>query len=148
KVSGLGALTERLGIGASCMPSEGQQRLAHLGMLSRESSDTRAAEEATAAAEDSEAAPVRRVQKAPSVAPTDERPEGRRTQPGSPREAADAEAAVSARPARLRGRRLLLIAGFLVLAAAAAVFGQYWWTVGRFTVTTDDAYVRAYNTTL
>src|SRR5262249_3595494 len=26
--------------------------------------------------------------------------------------------------------------------------GQYWWTVGRFTVTTDDAYVRAYNTTL
>src|SRR5262249_44429594 len=116
------------------MPSEGQQRLAHLRILSRASSDLRVAEEATDGAEDSEAALVRSFQEAPSVAPANERPEGRRTQPASPREAADAEAAVSARPARLRGRRLLLIAGFLVLAAAAAVFGQYWWTVGRFTV--------------
>jgi membrane fusion protein (multidrug efflux system) len=32
--------------------------------------------------------------------------------------------------------------------AAAAWFGIQWLTVGRFTVSTDDAYVQAYNTTL
>ncbi len=46
--------------------------------------------------------------------------------------------------------RRLAIAGVLLLAAigAAGMFGYHWWTVGRFTVSTDDAYVRAHNTTL
>ena len=33
-------------------------------------------------------------------------------------------------------------------SAVAGWFGYDWWTVGRFTVSTDDAYVQAYNTTL
>jgi len=52
------------------------------------------------------------------------------------------------KPARASRRRAV----FGVIAAVAAIgagwFGYNWWTVGRFTVTTDDAYVQAYNTTL
>jgi membrane fusion protein (multidrug efflux system) len=42
------------------------------------------------------------------------------------------------------------VLGAVLLAALAggAWYGQHWWTVGRFTVSTDDAYVRASNTTL
>jgi membrane fusion protein (multidrug efflux system) len=36
----------------------------------------------------------------------------------------------------------------LIALAAAGWFGVEWLTVGRFTVSTDDAYVQAYNTTL
>jgi membrane fusion protein (multidrug efflux system) len=51
-------------------------------------------------------------------------------------------------PAR-RSRKLALIALVLAIAASGAGwFGYRWWTVGRFMVTTDDAYVRADNTTL
>jgi membrane fusion protein (multidrug efflux system) len=35
-----------------------------------------------------------------------------------------------------------------VAAGGASWFGYNWWTVGRFSVSTDDAYVQAYNTTL
>ena len=52
------------------------------------------------------------------------------------------------KPARASRRK----AAFGVIATVAAIgagwFGYNWWTVGRFTVTTDDAYVQAYNTTL
>ncbi|HEX4554796.1 MAG TPA: HlyD family secretion protein [Xanthobacteraceae bacterium] len=42
-----------------------------------------------------------------------------------------------------------MIALVLAIAAGGAGwFGYHWWTVGRFMVTTDDAYVRADNTTL
>ncbi len=63
----------------------------------------------------------------------------------------DSTAPPDNKPARRRfGRpRLALLA---VLLAAAAVggswFGYRWWTVGRFMVSTDDAYVHADNTTL
>src|SRR5262249_22589759 len=53
------------------------------------------------------------------------------------------------RPRRIGRRRLALLG---VLLAAAAIgggwFGYRWWTVGRFMISTDDAYVRADNTTL
>jgi membrane fusion protein (multidrug efflux system) len=42
----------------------------------------------------------------------------------------------------------LIAAGLVVLAATAAWYGYDYATVGRFTVSTDDAYVRANNTTL
>ena len=43
----------------------------------------------------------------------------------------------------------LALGAVLVLAVGAAGwFGYGWWTIGRFTVATDDAYVQAYNTTL
>ena len=52
------------------------------------------------------------------------------------------------RPRRARRRKLAF--GMLLAAAlgTAGWFGYDWWTVGRFTVSTDDAYVQAYNTTL
>jgi membrane fusion protein (multidrug efflux system) len=58
-----------------------------------------------------------------------------------------AAAASKQKPARSR-RKTVFGAIAVVAAIGAAWFGYHWWTVGRFTVTTDDAYVQAYNTTL
>ena len=60
------------------------------------------------------------------------------------------EAEAAGQSTRKPNRRRLAIAVVLLLAAigAAGMFGYHWWTVGRFTVSTDDAYVRAHNTTL
>jgi len=49
---------------------------------------------------------------------------------------------------RLSRRTLLLGAVVAIGAGTAAWFGYDYLTVGRFTVSTDDAYVQAYNTTL
>ena len=46
------------------------------------------------------------------------------------------------------GRRQLLFAGAAAAIAAAIAFGWQYWTVGRFQVSTDDAYVQADNTTI
>ncbi len=55
----------------------------------------------------------------------------------------------SAKPAQRFSRRTLAFGSVGVVAlAAAGWFGVEWLTVGRFTVSTDDAYVQAYNTTL
>ena len=43
-------------------------------------------------------------------------------------------------------RRLGLIVGILAMAGAAAWYGTYWWTTGRFLESTDDAYVGGNNT--
>src|SRR5262245_41398752 len=50
----------------------------------------------------------------------------------------------------VRGQlRRLLMAGAAVAALAGAVwYGWDYWTVGRFQVSTDDAYVKADNTTI
>ena len=65
--------------------------------------------------------------------------------PASPR---SGSAGKKIRSRNLSRRRLALLA-FLVLAVGAGGwFGYGWWTVGRFTVSTDDAYVQAYNATL
>ena len=53
------------------------------------------------------------------------------------------------KPGRRFGlRKLAMIGAAVLLALAAGWYGYGWWTVGRFTVSTDDAYVRAYNTTV
>jgi membrane fusion protein (multidrug efflux system) len=58
-----------------------------------------------------------------------------------------AAAASKQKPAR--SRRKTVFGAIAVMAAiGAGWFGYHWWTVGRFTVSTDDAYVQAYNTTL
>jgi membrane fusion protein, multidrug efflux system len=47
------------------------------------------------------------------------------------------------------GSRKLLLAGAAVLAlSAASYFGWQYWTIGRFQVSTDDAYVQADSTTV
>jgi len=60
------------------------------------------------------------------------------------------ESAVSPpKPARKIGLRQVLLAGAAVaLLATASWYGQQYWTVGRFLVSTDDAYVKADNTTI
>jgi len=45
-------------------------------------------------------------------------------------------------------RRLLLVGASLIAIAGASDFGWRYWTVGRFQVATDDAYVKADNTTI
>jgi membrane fusion protein, multidrug efflux system len=42
-------------------------------------------------------------------------------------------------------KRLLIAALALAFLAAAAIYGDYYWTTGRFLVTTDDAYVDAHS---
>lgn len=65
------------------------------------------------------------------------------TPPAAP--AVEAEAAAPAKdPAKARSRKPLIFGA--VLAAAVAVggwYGMHWWQVGRFQVSTDDAYVAA-----
>ncbi len=51
-------------------------------------------------------------------------------------------------PRRVSRRTVALGAGLALAVGVAGWFGYSWWTVGRFTVATDDAYVQAYNTTL
>jgi membrane fusion protein (multidrug efflux system) len=64
----------------------------------------------------------------------------------SPADVATQPAATIARPWRIR--KFAIAGAVLAALAAGAYFGDYWWTVGRFTVTTDDAYVGAKSTTL
>jgi membrane fusion protein (multidrug efflux system) len=49
---------------------------------------------------------------------------------------------------RRRSRTLILAGAVLAALAAAAYYGDHWWTFGRFQVSTDDAYVGAKSTTL
>ncbi|MDQ0393987.1 HlyD family secretion protein [Labrys monachus] len=59
------------------------------------------------------------------------------------------EAAVVAPPARKgRLRPALLAAAGIAAATGAAWFGWQYWTVGRFQISTDDAYIQADNTTI
>jgi len=52
-------------------------------------------------------------------------------------------------PPRPHRRRLPVVgAAAPNVIAAGAWFGTQWWTTGRFVLSTDDAYVRSYNTTL
>ena len=51
-------------------------------------------------------------------------------------------------PAPRRRLRLLAALAGTLLLALGAYYGQYWWTQGRYLVTTDDAYVGAKNATL
>src|SRR5262249_50143900 len=84
-----------------------------------------------------------------SVIPSD----GQLTELKAPAPAAEPQAEAGAANAKptggLQAKRKILFRGAAPLAlAAAAWFGVHYVTVGRFQVSTDDAYVRANNTTL
>jgi membrane fusion protein, multidrug efflux system len=74
--------------------------------------------------------------------------------PPSPIEAKPAEITAvknqntNQKPQRSRRRARLLAAAAVVVLGVAAWFGYDYLTVGRFLVSTDDAYVQAYNTTI
>src|SRR5260221_13134870 len=71
--------------------------------------------------------------------------------PGPAGEERPSAAETTPRPPATRGRQLrkLLLIGASTLALAGAVHvGWQYWTVGRFEVSTDDAYVQADNTTI
>jgi membrane fusion protein (multidrug efflux system) len=82
----------------------------------------------------------------PPAAPPAEEPAATpdiRTETAKP---ADAELAPA--PARRSLRRLVLVFGVVAALAAGLWYGDYWWTVGRFYVSTDDAYVGAKSATI
>lgn len=55
------------------------------------------------------------------------------------------EASTETRRHRWSLKRLLIAAATLVFLAAAAIYGDFYWTTGRFLVSTDDAYVQAHS---
>jgi membrane fusion protein, multidrug efflux system len=59
-----------------------------------------------------------------------------------------ATAAAPAAVPKLNFRKLLLTGAALAVVAGAAWYGWDYWTVGRYQVATDDAYVRADSTTI
>src|ERR1043165_2044372 len=64
---------------------------------------------------------------------------------GSPNPVA-VQAATPSKKERIR--KTLIASAALVLLATASWYGWDYWTVGRFQVSTDDAYVKADNTTI
>jgi membrane fusion protein (multidrug efflux system) len=62
----------------------------------------------------------------------------------TPQPTGDTSNASSKRPIR----KLLLVGASLIAIAGASHYGWRYWTVGRFEVSTDDAYVKADNTTI
>jgi membrane fusion protein (multidrug efflux system) len=67
--------------------------------------------------------------------------------PSGPDKGADPEPVAYAKPRR-RFRTIVLSAALLAVLGGAGYFGSHWWTVGRFLVSTDDAYVGAKSATL
>jgi len=85
----------------------------------------------------------------PSEAPHKAPPAEPATTPDIPTETAKpADAELAPAPARRSLRRLVLMFGAVAALAAGLWYGHYWWTVGRFYVSTDDAYVGAKSATI
>jgi membrane fusion protein (multidrug efflux system) len=61
---------------------------------------------------------------------------------------ADAAKSATAKSRRAAGKLVLAASVAAIAIAAGSWYGAEWWTTGRFLVSTDDAYVRAHNTTL
>ncbi len=74
-----------------------------------------------------------------------------RTEPGDSR-THDAAPDGAKSASRLLGlgfnRRTLIVAAAAIAIVAGGAFGTEWWLNGRYIISTDDAYVRAHNTTL
>lgn len=83
--------------------------------------------------------------KTPAAPPAEEPAATPDTETEAPKPA-DAELAPA--PARRPARRLVLMFGAAAALAAGVWYGHYYWTVGRFIVSTDDAYVGAKTATI
>ena len=81
----------------------------------------------------------------PSHDSTLEGPQGPSTASGAPQEA---DGIAPKTPRRKWTLRALTGLGLALAVAAGGYYGQYWWTAGRYFVSTDDAYVAAKNATL
>jgi membrane fusion protein, multidrug efflux system len=94
--------------------------------------------------------PAARAEPAPPAVPNAEPPRAPLAPIAADAPAAEADdmATIGQKGRRRRGRLFALGAFAALAAAAAGWFGYDWWTVGRFTVTTDDAYVQAYTSTI
>lgn len=71
----------------------------------------------------------------------------------APAQASDQENKIQtppAEPASKKGlvKRSMIAVAVIALLGGGTYFGHYWWTTGRFMVSTDDAYVGARNATL
>ena len=88
------------------------------------------------------------LQRAEAEIPASPPPAAAPRDPAAPTSGAPGAAASPAPPRRARRRKLVLAAIVLAAAGTGGWFGYHYLTVGRFMVTTDDAYVQAYNTTL
>jgi len=88
------------------------------------------------------------LQRAEAEIPASPPPAAAPRDPTAPTSSAPGAAASPAPPRRARRRKLVLAAIVLAGAGTGGWFGYHYLTVGRFLVTTDDAYVQAYNTTL
>lgn len=89
--------------------------------------------------------------KGPRVVPPPADPESREAEKApqdAPGAKPDAEASPPAPAKRHRLRRLVIVAVALIALGAGGWYGHYWWTTGRFLVSTDDAYVGAHTATL
>jgi membrane fusion protein, multidrug efflux system len=75
--------------------------------------------------------------------------EPRPTVPAAPTLAPQAPELGEPKPRRKPGLRVLAGGVVVLLAlAGATAYGHYWWTTGRYLISTDDAYVGAKNATL
>ncbi len=94
--------------------------------------------------------PAERADADPSEPTVGRRPEEAPDQPATdqPAAAPAADAVAVSREPKSGRRKLVLMGMVALLALAAAGYGGYYVLVGRFYVSTDDAYVRANNTML
>jgi membrane fusion protein, multidrug efflux system len=91
----------------------------------------------------------RLVREGPAVTGADATARKPITQPAVEQPAVSAPMAAEAPKAKGRfSRKTVLGLGAVLLLAVGAWYGHYWWTVGRFLETTDDAYVGAHTATL
>jgi len=76
--------------------------------------------------------------------------EMRRVEQEAPQEAPATAPEAKGRPAPPKRslKRTVLIGGLVAALAFGAWYGHYWWTAGRFIVSTDDAYVGVHTATL
>jgi membrane fusion protein, multidrug efflux system len=103
--------------------------------------------EPVGSADDLQAEPLQPDEQKISVEPAAEARAPSPAEP-TPLETTPSATVAAPQPRRLGRRKAALGAVVAIAAGVAGWFGYDWWTVGRFTVSTDDAYVQAYNTTL